>query len=57
LERDVKRQKLTKVKNYSGPPKRKPLSIRYAEILKLREAVAQHDARTVRPKSNEQPSR
>ena len=53
----MKRQKSTKVKNYSGPPKKKPLSVRYAEVLKLREVVAQNQAETVQPRSNEQPSR
>ena len=34
----VKRQKLTKAKIH-GPSKRKPLSVRYAELLSLRRAV------------------
>ena len=34
----MKRQKLTKAKIY-GPPKGKPLSVRYAELLSLRREV------------------
>ena len=34
----MKRQKLTKVKIH-GPSKRKPLSVRYAELLSLRREV------------------
>jgi hypothetical protein len=50
LERIVKRQKLTKAKIYVGPPSRKPLSVRYAEVLRLREAIMQTQSGTKQPK-------
>jgi hypothetical protein len=50
LERNVKRQKLTKARIYVGPPSKKPLSVRYAEVLRLREAIIQTQAGTKQPK-------
>jgi hypothetical protein len=37
----VKRRKLKKVKDDVVQPTKKPLSVRYAEVLRLRQAIAQ----------------
>jgi hypothetical protein len=38
---DVKRQRSKKAKTNVGQPTKKPLSVRYAEVLRLRQAIQQ----------------
>ena len=51
----VKRQKLTKGRICVGQPKRKPLSVRYAEVLRLRQAVLQALSEGKRPQVDRRP--
>jgi hypothetical protein len=45
LEQSVKRQKPTKARIDVGQPTKKALSVRYAELQKLRQAVLQAESR------------
>ena len=44
LEAIVKRPKLTKARICVGPPTRKSLGVRYAEVLRLRQAIKAQSA-------------
>jgi hypothetical protein len=50
LEQSVRRQRPTKARIGVGQPTKKPLSVRYAELLKLRQTVLQAETRAKPPR-------
>jgi hypothetical protein len=50
LEQSVRRQRPTKARIDVGQPTKKPLSVRYAELLKLRQTLLRAESRAKPPR-------
>jgi hypothetical protein len=57
VEQSVKHQKMTKARISVEQPTRKPLSVLYAEVLRLRKLVQQTEAEQKRPQADRRASR